>query len=45
MTGALSAMFTEMTEFENVNEEKVIGWFGGTDIPALRDFYTGFEEG
>lgn len=45
LTGALSAMFTEMTEFENVNEETVIGWVGGTDIPALRDFYTGFEEG
>lgn len=45
LTGALSAMFTEMTEFDNVNEDAVIGWVGGTDIPALRDFYVGFEEG
>ena len=45
LTGALCAMFTEMTEFENVNEDDIVGWVGGTDIPALRDFFVGFEEG
>jgi basic membrane protein A len=45
LAGAAAAMFTEMTEFPNVNKEPVIGWVGGVDIPALRDFFIGYTEG
>jgi basic membrane protein A len=45
LAGAAAAMFTEMTEFTNVNKEATIGWVGGVDIPALRDFYIGYTEG
>ena len=38
-------MFTTKTDIEGVNEEKIIGWVGGMDIPVLRDFYAGFEQG
>lgn len=45
LAGAAAAMFTTKTEIENVNEEKVIGWVGGMDVPVLRDFLTGYEQG
>ena len=45
LAGAAAAMFTTKTEIEGVNEEKIIGWVGGMDIPVLRDFYAGFEQG
>ena len=45
LAGAAAAMFTQMTDIEGVNEEHIIGWVGGMDIPVLRDFYVGFEQG
>ena len=45
LAGAAAAMFTTKTDIEGVNEEKIIGWVGGMDIPVLRDFYAGFEQG
>ena len=38
-------MFTEKTDIEGVNEDTIIGWVGGMDIPVLHDFYTGYEQG
>lgn len=45
LAGAAAAMFTTMTDIENVNEDKVIGWVGGMDIPVLQDFFTGYKQG
>lgn len=45
LAGAAAAMFTEKTEIEGVNEDTVIGWVGGMDIPVLHDFYVGYEQG
>jgi basic membrane protein A len=45
LAGAAAAMFTTMTAFPNVNQEATIGWVGGVDIPALRDFFIGYTEG
>ena len=45
LAGAAAAMFTEKNGIEGVNEEAVIGWVGGMDIPVLHDFYTGYEQG
>ena len=45
LAGAAAAMFTEMTDIEGINKDKVIGWVGGMDIPVLQDFYTGYEQG
>ncbi len=45
LAGAAAAMFTTKTDIENVNEDKIIGWVGGMDIPVLHDFYVGYEQG
>ena len=45
LAGAAAAMFTEKTEIDGVNEDAIIGWVGGMDIPVLHDFYTGYEQG
>lgn len=45
LAGAAAAMFTQKTEIEGVNEEHIIGWVGGMDIPVLHDFYVGYEQG
>lgn len=45
LAGAAAAMFTVMTEFEGVNPEAKIGWVGGNEIPALKDFFLGYTEG
>lgn len=45
LAGAAAAMFTEKTDIEGVNEDAIIGWVGGMDIPVLHDFYTGYEQG
>lgn len=45
LAGAAAALFTEHSEIEGVNEEAVIGWVGGMDIPVLHDFYVGYEQG
>jgi basic membrane protein A len=45
LAGAAAAMFTECTDIPNVNEDAIIGWVGGMDIPVLHDFYVGYEQG
>ena len=45
LAGAAAALFTEHTEVAGVNEDAVIGWVGGMDIPVLWDFFTGYEQG
>jgi len=45
LAGAAAAMFTECTDIEGVNEDAIIGWVGGMDIPVLHDFYVGYEQG
>lgn len=45
LAGAAAALFTEHSEIEGVNDEAVIGWVGGMDIPVLQDFYIGYEQG
>lgn len=45
LAGAAAAMFTEKTDIPNVNEEAIIGWVGGMDIPVLSDFFVGYEQG
>lgn len=45
LAGAAAAMFTKKTDIEGVNEDNVIGWVGGMDIPVLHDFYVGYEQG
>ncbi len=39
LAGAAAAMFTTKTDIPGVNEDKIIGWVGGMDIPVLHDFY------
>lgn len=45
LAGAAAAMFTTKTDIEGVNEDAVIGWVGGMDIPVLSDFFVGYEQG
>lgn len=45
LAGAAAALFTQKTDIKNVNEEHIIGWVGGMDIPVLHDFYVGYEQG
>lgn len=45
LAGAAAAMFTQKTDIPNVNEDKVIGWVGGMDVPVLHDFLVGYEQG
>ena len=45
IAGAASAMFTESIESEGINEESVIGWIGGMNIPVVQEYYRAFEQG
>ena len=45
LAGAAAAMFTEKSDIEGVNDEQIIGWVGGMDIPVLHDFFIGYEQG
>jgi len=45
LAGAAAAMFTKSTDVPGVNEDNVIGWVGGMDIPVLQDFFIGYEQG
>ena len=45
LAGALAALFTQETSIKGVNEEKTIGMVGGVDIPVIRNFQIGYEEG
>ena len=45
LAGAAAALFTQKTDVPNVNNDKIIGWVGGMDIPVLQDFLTGYKQG
>lgn len=45
LAGALAAMLTKDTNIEGMNEENIIGMVGGMDIPVIRNFKVGYEEG
>jgi basic membrane protein A len=45
LAGALAAEMTTHTELEGMNEEKVIGFIGGMDIPVIQRFLSGLEQG
>jgi basic membrane protein A len=45
LAGALAAMLTQETSIEGINEEKTIGMVGGVDLPVIRNFQIGYEEG
>ena len=43
--GTLAGLLTSDTSVEGINEEKVVGFVGGTDTPVINDFLYGFLEG
>ena len=45
LAGAAAAMFTQKEGIPGVNPQKIIGFVGGVDIPVIRDFLTGYEQG
>ncbi len=44
LAGVLAASMTT-SDLEGMNEEKVIGFIGGMDIPVIHRFLSGFEQG
>jgi basic membrane protein A len=45
LAGALAAMMTTETEVPNITADKTIGMVGGMDIPVIRNFQVGYQEG
>ncbi|GAU76450.1 BMP family ABC transporter substrate-binding protein [Fusibacter sp. 3D3] len=45
LAGAFAAQMTTMTEIENINPDKKIGFLGAMDIPVVNDFLVGYIEG
>lgn len=45
LAGALAALLTQETSLEKINKEKKVGFVGGADMPVIRDYQTGFEQG
>jgi len=45
VAGALAASLTVDTSFENINDEKVIGFVGGVDAPVIRKCESGYIQG
>jgi basic membrane protein A and related proteins len=45
LAGAFAALSTESTDLKAANPDKVIGFIGGMDIPIIRDFQSGYEQG
>ena len=45
LAGAAAAMFTQKTDIPGVNAQKTVGFVGGVDIPVIRDFLAGYEQG
>ncbi len=44
MAGALAALMTT-TDYEGINEDKVVGWVGGGENTAINDFLIGYIDG
>jgi basic membrane protein A len=45
LVGVLSALMTSRTDIKGINKDKVVGIVGGMDIPVIRNFIVGFEQG
>jgi len=45
LAGALAAAMTSDTTLENMNEEKIIGFVGGMDVPSVNRFISGYKQG
>lgn len=45
LAGALAAMMTTETTLENINEDKVIGFIGGMEVPSVVRWFSGFQQG
>jgi basic membrane protein A len=45
LAGALAAMMTTETSLEGINEEKIIGFVGGMEVPSVVRWFSGFEQG
>jgi len=43
--GVLAAEATKQTEIQGINEDAVIGWIGGMNIPIVKTYYMAFEKG
>jgi basic membrane protein A len=45
LAGALAAMMTTETSLEGINEEKIVGFVGGMEVPSVVRWFSGFEQG
>lgn len=45
LAGALAALLTQETSVAKINADKKVGFVGGADMPVIRDYQTGFEQG
>jgi len=45
LAGALAALLTAKTSLKLINPEKIVGFVGGADMPVIRDYQVGFEQG
>lgn len=45
LVGAMATLMTTETSVKGINKDLKIGFVGGRDIPVIRNFLTGFEQG
>jgi len=45
LAGALAAMMTTELSLENINEDKIIGFIGGMEVPSVVRWLSGFQQG
>jgi basic membrane protein A and related proteins len=45
LAGVLAAQMTVLSDLDGMNDQKVIGFIGGMDIPVINRFLSGFRQG
>lgn len=45
LAGVMAAMMTTRTDYEGINEDKVLGFVGAVDSTTIHNFLIGFEQG
>ncbi len=45
IAGAFAALVTKDTSIDNINDQNLIGFLGGMDIPGINDFLVGYIQG
>jgi basic membrane protein A len=45
LAGCLAAYLTTQTSIDMINEEKIVGFVGGFDMPVIHDYEEGFTQG